>query len=484
MQSAKMIRFLTLLVSSSTLVAPSFAASPLTPNEVKQNESPITIQETLERAYMQNTDLDAARAGLRATDETVSQANADWRPSLSVTGRQDLSRAVPIGPGGTTRGANTGYTAQITQNVYKGGSSEATLSQRESEVLAGKASLFSQEQQTLNTGVQTHTSITAAEDILNYRKKSEDFYRINLERARARFEVGEGTSTDVALIEGGYESAKADVAASIRDLETAKANYLRQVGTPPGKLAPANIIVCIPKAYEDALEVAKVKNPTVIQARYNLEAAQYNVKVQMAGLLPEVNVNATIGNQRDFDSSRSPQPTVRKQTNYGFGTTVAVPIYSQGIPNSQVRQAYQTVAQNKVQLVGAQRQVEEAVRTAWEALLAAREEVKARVASVKAQELAVEGAVEELNVGTKSFVDVRELEQNLIDEQVRLVQAQQTLITASYGLISTMGRLTARDLSLKVKYYDPDAYYREYQDAWIQFWEGKDLRYVKDGDPT
>ena len=45
-----------------------------------------------------------------------------------------------------------------------------------------------------------------------------------------------------------------------------------------------------------------------------------------------------------------------------------------------------------------------------------------------------------------------------------------------------MGRLTARDLSLKVKYYDPDAYYNEYRDAWIQFWQGKDLRYVKDGD--
>ena len=402
MQSTQMLKFFSLLLSSSILFEPCYGASPLTPTEIEQNQSPITLQETLERAYMQNAALDAARAELRSTDENVSQANAAWRPSLSVTGNQNLSQTNPIGPGPNQRGSTTGYTAQIDQNVYQGGGSEANLARQEATVLAGKANLFSTEQTTLTNAVFSHTDVIAKEEILTYQKRSEEFYRINLERVRAQFEVGENTYTDVALMEGRYEDAKANVAGALRDLETAKAVYLNQIGSPPEKLAPANLIIDVPKEYEEVLEVAKIKNPSIIQAQYTLDAAQYFVRVQQSQLLPSVDLSATVGNQRN--QSNTSLPEVQKSTNFGFQTRVTVPIYPQGGSlSSLVRQAYQTVAQNKVQLVGAQRQVEQDAKSAWEALIAARENVKSRLASVKAQQLAVEGGVEEVAVGTKSM---------------------------------------------------------------------------------
>ena len=134
-------------------------------------------------------------------------------------------------------------------------------------------------------------------------------------------------------------------------------------------------------------------------------------------------------------------------------------------------------------MVGAQRQAVADVTSAWDNLIAARDSVKGFMAQVKAQELAVEGAVEEVNVGTKSIIDVLFLQEDLIAAQINLADAQQKLIVTSYQVFVAMGRLTARDLRLNVKYYDPDAYYNEYKNAWIQFWQGKDLRYVKDGDP-
>ncbi len=481
MKSTQLGPVFVLLVSSSFLNDPCFSASPLTPTEVKQNERPLTLQETLERAYMQNAALDAARATLRATDETVSQANAAWRPSLSVTGNQTWNQTNSFDNIPNQRQAQTNYLAQIQQNVYQGGRTEATLGQAESSVLAGKAGLFTTEQQTLTNAVTAHASVISTEEKLKYLRQSEDFYRINLERVKAQFEVGEKTLTEVALIEAGYEDAKANVASAIANLESAIATYKNQVGTPPGKLAPADIIVEIPKEYDEVIETAKVKNPTIIQARYSLEAAQYNVQIQASQLLPTVGVNAGVGNNRN-QNNVAINRNVQKNTQFQMGTTVTVPIYSQGIPNSQVRQAYQQVAQQKVQLVGTQRQVEQDARTAWEGLLAAREAVKSRLASVKAQQLAVEGIVEEAFVGTKTYVDVRELEQELITQQIALVDAQQNLITSTYAVLSSMGKLTARDLHLKVKYYDPDAYYREFRDAWIQFWEGQDRRYVRDGD--
>lgn len=453
-------------------------------DEVDAPQETISLQETLEQTYMQNTDLDAARAGLRATDETVSQANADWRPSLSVSGNQQQKQSYPIGSvansGRRSHTGQTSYNATVSQNIYKGGATEANIGKTESDVLAGRAGLFNQEQATLLTGVQAHTSVLTTEAIANYLKKKVEFYRNSLERAQVRFEVGEGSRTDVEAMKGQYEGAKAEFSKALGNYESAKATYLRQIGSPARNLAPANVILPLPKKYSDALEVAKAHNPVILQARYQLEAAEYSVNAQIAGLLPKVGVNASVGNQRTTGTGSATHP---KRTSFEFNTTVEVPIYLQGIPNSQIRQAYQTVAQQKVNLVGAQREVVEAIKTAWDNLIAARESVKGFLAQVKAQALAVEGALEEVSVGTKTMLDVEQLETNLVDAQINLANAQQTLIVSGYTVLQAMGRLTARDLRLKVKYYDPDAYYNEYKNAWIQFWQGKDLRYVKDGDP-
>src|SRR5580698_814692 len=45
-----------------------------------------TLSEALGVAYETNPSLDAQRAGQRATDENVAQANANWRPQISVGG--------------------------------------------------------------------------------------------------------------------------------------------------------------------------------------------------------------------------------------------------------------------------------------------------------------------------------------------------------------------------------------------------------------
>ena len=101
----------------------------------KTNSAPVaprSIQQTLEEAYMQNADLDAARAGLRANVEQLSQANADWRPSLSVVGRQgeewhDSIGGPPSGQPPRWNEYHTEYTVQATQNVFKGGQTVAKI---------------------------------------------------------------------------------------------------------------------------------------------------------------------------------------------------------------------------------------------------------------------------------------------------------------------------------------------------------------------
>ncbi len=480
MQRIQIFKFLILLASSTAWCAPSFGATAPCQKKAQVKQCVVPLQKTLELTYMKNAELDAARAGLRAKVEDLSEANADWRPSLSVTGNQDLNATYPNGTalGPNTERHTTGYIAEIRQNVYRGGRTVADIGKTESDVFAGNAGLFSTEQKVLFGAVQAHTDIVRNEAVLRYRQEALTFAQTRVEDAQARYEVGAGGRADVAVAEGELENATANVAQALGDLEISKAVYTHQVGCCPGNLAQGNIIVSAPKCCEKALCVAKAHNPTITEAQYTLEAAEYVVDHYIGELLPEVDVRSTAGHNRNAGTAF---PVPRRQADVFFGATVTVPIYLQGKPSARIRRSYQLVAQQKVLLVNVQRQVVEDTRTAWAALIAARSKLKSYMAEVKAQELAVEGIVAEYDAGIKSIVDVFVERNKLTDAQIQLVSAEKTLIDANYGVLQAMGRLTACDLKLKVQYYNPNAYYDEYKDAWIQFWQGDDLRYVKDG---
>lgn len=443
----------------------------------EQNLSPVTLQGTLEKTYMQNATLDAARAGLRVQNENVSQANAEWRPSLGVTGQDKYEKNINNHPSSDLRGNTIGYTAVVTQNVYKGGGTVANIEVKENETFAEKAGLFSQEQTILFKAVAAHTNVIAQQDIVKYQKENVSFTKTILEQTQAQFEVGDKSRTDVEAALANYEGAKGNLSTAIGELEAAKAEYVQVVASSPENLAPAILLLDLPETYEDALEVAKNNNPDITQARFALEAAQYNVDLQISPLLPTLDIQGSVGTNRRTGTAFPNNPS---QTALTAQADLGVPIYQQGIPNSKIRQAYQQVAQQKVSLVQVQRNVEQATRTAWENHIAKREALKGFLAQVKAGEIAVEGAMEEVKVGAMSIVDVLFLQQDLISAQIALVQAQAEVITTAYAVLQAMGSLMARTLKLNVRYYDPDAYYNEYKDAWIQFWQGEDWRYVRD----
>lgn len=491
MQQTKILKFFTLLISTSFLCSPSFGEGPLCKQEPQatqdrskeqKDQPPVTLQETLERTYMQNAILDAARAGLRSTVEDLSQANADWRPSLSVQGTQNFTQTYNTSPTFRAHTNSTGYVARIDQNIYNGGATVANIETAESNVFAGKAGLFSQEQATLFDAVSAHASVIATQDIVKYLQDSVSFYKTFYERVKAQHEVGEKGRTDVEAALAEYEGAKGKLSQAIGDLETAKAQYFQIVASSPENLAPPNVLLDLPKTYEDVLTVAQTNNPQITEARFALEAAQYTVDSRIAGLLPKLGVQGTVGSNRNGGTTQNGvrRDNHPKQTELTAAAILDVPLYKQGVPNSQVRQAYQLVAQQKVRLVQTLREVEQAAKTAWEQHIAAREALKGFMAEVKAGELAVEGGQAEEEVGETSVVDVLVLQNQLIDAQIRLVNAQKDLITKTYSVLQSMGSLMASNLKLNVQYYDPDCYYNEYKDAWIQFWQGEDWRYVRD----
>ncbi len=84
--------------------------------------------------------------------------------------------------------------------------------------------------------------------------------------------------------------------------------------------------------------------------------------------------------------------------------------------------------------------------SAWHNVIAAREAIAASSSRVAAAEIALEGAQQELAVGTRITLDVLDQERELLEAQLGLVEAEREAYLAIHQLLAAMRRLRPGDI--------------------------------------
>ena len=203
-------------------------------------------------------------------------------------------------------------------------------------------------------------------------------------------------------------------------------------------------------------------------------------------LLPQLSLNAEIANDYQLsDPSLSssggggggasglpgvnvsaPDVLTSNETSATVSAQLTIPIYQGGLVSSQIRQAKQTLGQRQIEVDQARDQGRAAVSTAWAAREAARANVVGYDAQVRAARLALNGVIEERNVGQRTTLDVLNAQADVITAQILLVGAQRDEVVTSYTLASAVGRLSASRLKLSAQVYDPNEHFQAVKNKW------------------
>lgn len=421
-----------------------------------------TLQEALAEAYANNPTLQAQRAALRATDEGVPQARSGWRPSVQLTGeltglrdRSDTTR----GRSESTR-TTSNVQLSVTQNIYNGGGTQAAIAGAEADVLAARADLDTTEQTILLDVVTAYMNVLRDQAVVELSRQNTVRLERQLEAARDRFNAGVATLTDVAQAESRLARARSDLLSAEGDLAVSRAVFEQVVGIPATDLTPPSLEPTLPAGREEAKEMAVERNPAVRAALFARRSALHAIDEQTADLLPDVDLTASA--RRNWDEQARGTQGTRLQ----LSAQVTVPIYQRGFETSEVRQAKMSAAQAAQQIEEARRQALEEALSAWESYRAVVSTISAIREEVRAAEIALEGVREEELVGQRTLLDVLDAEQELLDANVSLVEAQRDETVARFELIAAVGALTARDLGLDVPVYDPAQHYRSVEGQW------------------
>jgi len=423
----------------------------------------------LAATYANQPALQAERAKLRATDENVPQALAGWRPTVVLAGTagygDGMSRAYSNLSDGWTkqRSDRTIATAQatVTQNIYTGGKTQASVNRAKNQVYAERATLLAQEQTSFTNAVNAYVGVIQAEQLLELQINNEQVLAKQLQATNDRFRVGEITRTDVAQAEAALEGAKASRETAEGNLQTARGTFVQVIGfRPPDDLLEPQPLALPVRTENEASQLASLNNPNVLTALFNDSAAKDAIDVAFAQLMPQVSVQGQTFQQQNSGA--------RSAANNGYAVVaqVSVPVYQGGSEYSAVRQARQSQQQTQRLIDDARRTAVQAAVQAWDTLVAAKASADSTRAAIRANEVALEGVEREAIVGSRTTLDVLNATQTLLNSRTTLVQNLAQVVTASYGVAAAIGRLTARDLHLPVPLYDDTAYYNAVKDRW------------------
>jgi outer membrane protein len=345
-------------------------------------------------------------------------------------------------------------------------------------VRAARAQLHSFEQQTLLDAVTQYFNVIRDKRTVEISRNNVTVLQRELEAAQDRFRVGEITRTDVAQAEARLSQAQTGLISAEAALVASQTAYASAIGHPPGALEAQPTLPPLPESEISAQAVAARNNPTLMSAVETQKASSAATSQAWGALLPSVSVVGS-ANYSEAESAQSALDP--------FGSTIIttvpvkrrgesvllqarVPIYQAGAEYAGIRQAKQTDSQNRLLVAQTKRDLEEQVSNAWEQLRSAKASIASTQQQVNANEIAYEGVRQEAEVGSRTTLDVLNAEQELLNSQVALVRSQRDEYVAAYGLLAAVGQLTAKDLKLPVKIYDPKANQRSL--ILKQFWPG------------
>lgn len=440
--------------------APSRAESP-------DPAAKLTLLDALGVAYETNPQLAAAQAGLRATDESVAQANARWRPNISATGTYAYNEAKISGAGRVITHP-LDATLGFRQELFRGGRTYAEIGRAKANVRAGRAELQATEQTVLLNAAMAYMDVVRDAAIVNLRRHNVEVLRRQKDATALEFKAGSLTRTDVAQSEARLAGAQSALTAAEGQLAISRANFVQIVGRPAETLEEQpGTPKAVPPSEDAALNAATHGNPALIQAQEYEKAADYAVDEAIGAMLPEVNVQG--GYQYSQQSYASALGAGQVTQGIGVQAQINIPIYQGGAEQSAIRQAKQLHAQAQLNVSVADRQVREAVASAWNAYQAALANIASNEATAQSNEIAFTGVTKEQRVGGRTILDVLNAQQELLNAQVAVVTSRRDATVASFQVLAASGMLTAKQLGLKVRLYDPIEHYDSNAARWIGF---------------
>lgn len=404
-----------------------------------------TLDEALSMAYSSNPTIGAERARQQATKELKAQAIAGALPQVQASAnytklndKQTFNQAVFGGAGGSKTEFDLdsrGVQISAEQPIFTGLRNFNAIRAAKARVKAGDAQLALVEQDVLQRAAQAYFDVVRDMKVYEATANNVEVLLRQKREAELRLEVGEVTKTDVAQADARLAQSRAQLTTAQARLAVSRASFAEIIGQRPETLEADPVLPPSPTSLDEAQSIAAQGSPAVIRARMAEEASRRNVAIAKGAFAPTVSVVA------NYQYAEEPNSFINTDEQFAYGARASVPIFLGGLNISRVREANALHDADRRRIEEAERRATAAVTSAWEQLSAARANIISATSQVEANALALTGVRREAQLGVRTTLDVLDAEQEYLNAQVALANAERDARSATFLLLAAMGVL-------------------------------------------
>ena len=403
-----------------------------------------TLIDSLSSAYLNNPKLNAERANMRASKEEKRETVSEFLPSVTIEGY--VSEQDNTNPGDDTRFEPSEQSITIEQKIFQGGSGIASFGKKRHGQSIGEFKLKKVEQEILLEAAKAHTDLLLNQKKVNINLMNLDLLERQVETDQNRLEKGEINLTDLAQSESSLAGARAQLIAAQNDLVTSKANFEKVIGKKPSNEIKENmkIDLNLPGSLAQAYSISKSENPNLQISLLELKQAKLDVIIAGSELSPSATISYKIAEQDDMSS------TVKDRTQQTVKATATWPLFAGGSNLFNLRKSQEIRNQKELLHEDSKKKVETDVANAWSSYQSSKSVLDSIRSQVKAAEIANEGITLEYESGSsRTTLEVIQSRTILLNSRINLASSERNFLISQFNLLSSIGRLTSKQLALK-----------------------------------
>ena len=414
------------------------------------NAFAVTLYEALNDTFKNNTQLNAERENIKASEEDINISRADYMPSLSLTGSKSFENTNKLT---NQSGGNASITdvdplttsIKLEQSLLDYGRDISHQKNIVGLELA-RAKLSKKEQDVIYSAIETFTGLILAREKLEINRRNLNLLVRQVETDKVRLDRGKITITDLSQSESSLAGAQAQFTQASNDLLISILNYENIVGNSPdpNKLKKnSKAIANIPSSLENAIELSKKNNPDIKIAELDLIQSEKDLAISESDLKP----TASLSLERSYSEDLS--ATYDEKEKDVLKATISWPFYSGGKKRSTINKNSNLTYRKRLLLEDAIKTNDTKVASAWSSLESSKSFLNSVKAQVRAAKIANEGISAEYERGSRTTLDVIQSNSLLLTAQISLANSQRNYLMAQYNLLKSAGLLNSDYLKLK-----------------------------------
>ena len=433
---------------SLLFLLPTLASSNITLADEKVQ----SLIDIYHQALAHDPTLASALSANKAAQEIIEQGKALYRPTVNFsadasTTQSHIRYLSGTPPPGSTNFENLKATIEARQPIYRK-QNLVQMDQATTQVsLADKQYHLSQQALILRT-TQAYFEVLIAQDKIALINAQKAAILSQLDQAKATFEVGTATITDVNEAQARYDLIIAQEIAAVNEFEIAKRSVEAITGELPTKLATVKPDIQVTQLSQNMQNWQQVglQNNLNIQIQQDaLKLAEQEVERANAGHLPTLDAVASVG-----DSYSNGSPSVFSTGNdlksATIGLQLQIPLYAGGAITSKARQAVLNKQKALDDVDIARRNTDLETQRAYLNLGTTIAQVKALEQALTSSQSQLDSTKLGYEVGVRTSVDVLNAQQQLFSAKRDLLQARYNYLVNIIRLKAASGLVAEADL--------------------------------------